>query len=93
MYKQTLINAKLQIGKRGQKTELTGRSPLSRRRSTLDCHASEEEELTVLYLFLVDKERNKWAVCTTFRNPILLGGELSVRRPLAVSLLQCITNR
>ena len=60
----------------------------------LDCHASEEEEPKVLYLFLVGKERYKWAVCTTFRNPILLGrGKLSVRRPLAVLLLQCITNR
>jgi len=93
VYKQILINAKLQIGKRGQKTELTGGSPLRRRRSTLDCHASEEEEPTVLYFFLVGKERYKWAVCATFRNPILLGGELSVRRPLAVLLLQCITNR
>ena len=44
MYKHILINAKLQIGKRGQKTELTGRSPLRKQRSTLDCHASEEEE-------------------------------------------------
>ena len=39
----------------------------------MDCHASEEEP-TVLYLFLVGKERYKWAVCATFRNPILLGG-------------------
>ena len=39
----------------------------------MDCHASEEEEPTVLYLFLVGKERYKWAVCATFRNPILLG--------------------
>jgi len=30
--KQTLINAKLQIGKRGQKTELTGRSQLQRQK-------------------------------------------------------------
>ena len=43
----------------------------------LNCHASEEEEPTVLYLFLVGKERYKWAVCATFRNPILLGGEVS----------------
>ena len=28
VYKQILINAKLEIGERGQKTELTGRSPL-----------------------------------------------------------------
>jgi hypothetical protein len=37
VYKQILINAKLQIGKRGQKTELTGKSPLRRRTSALDC--------------------------------------------------------
>jgi hypothetical protein len=42
--RQTLINAKLQIGRRGQKTELTGRSALRRRRSALGCSAIEEEE-------------------------------------------------
>jgi len=30
VYKQVLINAKLEIGKIGQKTELIGRSPLRR---------------------------------------------------------------
>jgi hypothetical protein len=35
---------KLQIGKRGQKTELTGRSPLREQRFALDCSAVEEEE-------------------------------------------------
>jgi hypothetical protein len=44
VYKQILINAKLQIGKRGQKTKLTGRSPLRKGRSALDCIAIEEEE-------------------------------------------------
>jgi hypothetical protein len=39
VYKQILINPKLQIGKRGQKTEMTGRSPLTRLRSALDCSA------------------------------------------------------
>jgi len=39
-----LINAKLQIGKEDQKTELTGRSPLRRLRSALDCRAMEEVE-------------------------------------------------
>jgi hypothetical protein len=39
MYKQTVIDAKLKTGKRSQKTELTGRSPLRRRRSALDCSA------------------------------------------------------
>ena len=34
---QILINAKLQIGKRGKKTEFTGRSTVGRRRSALDC--------------------------------------------------------
>ena len=36
MYKQILINAKLQIGNRGQETGLTGRRPLRWRRSALD---------------------------------------------------------
>jgi len=30
VYKQVLMNAEIQIGKRGQKTELTGRSPSRR---------------------------------------------------------------
>jgi hypothetical protein len=38
-YKQVLINAKLRTGKRGQKTELTERSPLRRREFALDCSA------------------------------------------------------
>ena len=47
MYKQILINAKLKTGKRGQKTELTGRNPLGRRRSVLDLRAIEIEEDSV----------------------------------------------
>ena len=43
MYKQILINAKLEIGKRVQKTEPTRRSPLRKRRSALDCSAIEGE--------------------------------------------------
>jgi hypothetical protein len=46
VYKQVLINAKLQIGKRGQKTEQIGRSPLWRQRSALDCIATEKEDIT-----------------------------------------------
>jgi len=41
---QILTNAKLQILKRGQKTELTGRGLLRKRRSALDCGAIEKEE-------------------------------------------------
>ena len=44
MCQQILVNAKLQTGKGGQKSELTGRSPLRKRRSALDCSAIEEEE-------------------------------------------------
>jgi len=44
LYKQILINAILQIGKRSKETELTGRSPLRRGRSALDCSVIEEEE-------------------------------------------------
>ena len=35
---------KLRIGKRSQKTELSGRGPLRKRRSPLDCNDIEEEE-------------------------------------------------
>jgi len=39
-----LMSAKLQTGKRVKKTELTGRSPLRRLKSALDCSRNEEEE-------------------------------------------------
>jgi len=44
VYKQILITAELQIGQRGQKTELTGRSQLRRGMYALDCSVIEEEE-------------------------------------------------
>jgi hypothetical protein len=44
VYKQTLRSVKLTTGKKGTKTELTGKGPLRRRRSALDCSATEEEE-------------------------------------------------
>jgi hypothetical protein len=44
VYKQTLRSVKLTIGKKGKKTELIGNGPLRRRRSALDCSATEEEE-------------------------------------------------
>jgi len=44
VYRLILIDAKLKTGKRGQKTQLTGRSPLRRRRSALDCSAIKEKE-------------------------------------------------
>jgi len=52
VYLQIIINAKLQIGYRGQKTELTGRSPLRRQRSAMDCRGvgGEEEEKGLLLL-------------------------------------------
>jgi hypothetical protein len=43
-YKQILINTKLQIGRKSQRAELIGRSPVRRRGSALDCSAIEEEE-------------------------------------------------
>jgi hypothetical protein len=45
VYKPILIYAKSRIGKkRGQKTELNGRTPLKRGRSALDCSAAEEKQ-------------------------------------------------
>jgi hypothetical protein len=44
VYKQTLRSVKLTTGKKGKKTELNGKGPLRRRRSALDCSATEEEE-------------------------------------------------
>jgi hypothetical protein len=43
VYKRTLRSVKLTTGKKGKKTELTGKGPLRRRRSSLDCSATEEE--------------------------------------------------
>jgi hypothetical protein len=43
VYKQTLRTVKLTTGKKGQKTELTGKGPLRRRRPALDCSATKEE--------------------------------------------------
>jgi hypothetical protein len=43
-----LRSVKLTTGKKGQKTELTGKRPLRRRRSALDCSATEEEEWLLL---------------------------------------------
>jgi hypothetical protein len=37
-------SVKLTTGKKGKKTELTGKGPLMKRRSALDCSATEEEE-------------------------------------------------
>jgi hypothetical protein len=44
VYKQILRSVKLTNGKKGQKIEWTGRGTLRRRRSALDCSATEEEE-------------------------------------------------
>jgi hypothetical protein len=52
MSKYILRSGKLQIGKRGQKKEVTGRSPLRRRISALDCSTIEEEgKETVICLY------------------------------------------
>jgi hypothetical protein len=44
IYKQILRSVKLTTGKKGKKIEWTGRVPLRRRRSALDCSATEEVE-------------------------------------------------
>ena len=45
VYIQILTNEKLKTGKKCQKAEQTGRSPLRRRRSTLGCSAIYEDKL------------------------------------------------
>ena len=57
----------------------------------MDYHASEDEP-TVLYLFLVGKERYKCAVCATFRNPILLEGGVVSEKALS-SFAASVHNR
>jgi hypothetical protein len=49
VYKQILINAKLQTGKRGQTTELTRRSPFRSKRSSLECEEDQEYNVKGLY--------------------------------------------
>jgi hypothetical protein len=44
VYKTILINAKLQIGKRGRKKEIIGRSHVRRRMCAMDSSDVEEEE-------------------------------------------------
>jgi len=44
VYKHVVINAKLQIGKRGQKAALTGSSTFRRQKSALDFSAIKEEQ-------------------------------------------------
>jgi hypothetical protein len=56
VYKQTLRSVKLTTGKKGQKTELTGKGPLRRRQSALDCSATEEEEEVLLKLVQILKK-------------------------------------
>ena len=48
MYKQTLRTVKVTTGKKGKETELTGKGPLRRRRSALDCSATEGPHWTVV---------------------------------------------
>jgi hypothetical protein len=48
---------KLQIGKSGQKTDLTGRRLLRRRRSAMDCRAIEEEVVVVVVVVVVEEEK------------------------------------
>jgi hypothetical protein len=43
----SLPSVKLTTGKKGKKTGLTGKGPLRRRRSALDCSATEEEEVSL----------------------------------------------
>ena len=54
LYKQVIINAKLHTGKKSQKAERTGRSPLRSRRSALDRSAivKEEEQKIIFHCFL-----------------------------------------
>jgi hypothetical protein len=42
-----IIDEKLKTERRGKTTKLTGRSPLGRRRSALDCSAILEEVKTI----------------------------------------------
>jgi hypothetical protein len=44
VYKQILRSVKLTTGKKDKKIELTGKGPLRRRRSALDCSATEQEK-------------------------------------------------
>jgi hypothetical protein len=55
VYKQTLRSVKLTTGKKGQKTELTGKGSLRRRRSALNCSATEEEEEILKITIVVDR--------------------------------------
>ena len=60
-----LINAKLQIGNRGQKTGLTEKSSLRRRKSALDCSAIYEDYYYYYYYHYFKQFR----ICGLTMNP------------------------
>ena len=74
VYKQILINAILQIGKRRKKTELTGISPLRGRGSALDCSSIEEEEEE-------EEEEEDYYYCLCLVFTIMLSPYILKRRP------------
>jgi hypothetical protein len=50
VYELILTNAKFQIGKRGQTTQVTERSSRRRQRCAMDCTATEEERGEVTFV-------------------------------------------
>jgi hypothetical protein len=56
---QTLRSVILTTGKKGKKTELTGKGPLRRRRSAMDCSATEEEKKMCSVLVTQDLVYNR----------------------------------
>ena len=80
MYKQILINAEVQIRKRGQKTVLIGRSSLRRWKFSLDSSAFEEEKNNKKFFIHV----NLWRLCLTLLTYMWLGR----RRNFSVSVVR-----
>ena len=97
MYKQILINPKLQTGKRGQ-TELTGRSSLRWRKSALDCSGIEEgaegglQFFNLLSLYVLSNPQHSDILTLLVQSPAIGYPDMYVRSNLQQSdILTCMS--
>jgi hypothetical protein len=65
-----ILSGKLLIGNRGQKTELTGKSPLRRRKTTLDYSAIEKKEAgegeLIIIIIIINNNNNHFIINEAF---------------------------
>ena len=93
-----LINSKLHFGKRGQKTELTVRSPLRRWRSALDCSAIEEEEeeeekkkILVVKFWISKCICHNCLLIVSYTPPCFYWGQRNIERSIGISQVRILS--